>query len=190
MRRMLDRVGLTRSFRKRRSLIVLVLLLFGIALVYGRIILMARPTPVAGIPPKVWGMLAKMRGAPLAFPRLHPVSGVVWRKMSNTQRRILSQQRRLRYEAFFLAFAQANPKQQRAVVERTRLRFVMRSLAFARATKKRRQAVVEQIQAMFPAPFRNGGNDLQRTMAIGLAGGNPEIHAAMAQFFMALRNTR
>ncbi len=190
MKKLLPPVGTSQSFRQKWLLFVLVLLLFGIALVYGRIILERRHTAAAGLPPKVSTIVAKMQGSRLAFPRLHPLSNVVWDKMSAAQRRVLSQRRRLRYEAFFLAFAHATPEQQRAVVDRTRLRFEMRSLAFARATKLRRQAVVEQIQALFPAPFRNGGNDLQRTMALGLAGGNPEIHAAMAQFFMALRNGR
>ncbi len=190
MRTILKRFGRAHALGERRLLIVLVLLLLGIAVVYGRIILMAGSTPVADIPPEVSAVLATKPGTPLVFPRLHPVSDVVWHKMTATQRHVLSQKRRWRYEVFFLAFAHATPKQQRAVIERTRLRFEMRFLAFAHATLKRRAAVVQQIQAMFPAPFRNEGNNLQRTIAVGLASGNPEMHAAMADFFMAMRNGR
>lgn len=190
MRNRFRAVGLAQFVRKRLSRIMLVLLLLGIVEVYGRIIFTALHTPAASIPPAVSEMLTTRHAVPLTFPRLHAVNSVVWGKMSAAQRRALSQQRRLRYEVFFLAFAHATPEQQRTVVERTRLRFEMDFLRFAHAGMKQRQVVVQQIKALFPSQFRNERDYLQRTMAMGLASGNPEMHAAMAQFFMAIRNSR
>ena len=135
--------------------------------------------------------MARNAGKPLAFPMFHPghrFNRAAWRKMTPAQRRAMWQNRRAHFEAFLLAFARATPAEQQAVVREMKARF------------KRMHA---KWKAAHPQNGNNGpghghghgpgGNfaaRLPQMMARGLTSGNPQMHAAMNEFFMAMHNTR
>ena len=85
-------------------------------------------------------------------------------------------QRRVQMQAFFIAFAHANAAEQAAIIAAAKARFA------------ERQA---HRQANRPGGRGGRGNlasRLPQMMANHLIAGNPQMHAAMAGFFMAMHN--
>ena len=176
--------------RAKRSLIVLGVLVLAILAVYGHMLL-SRPVRAAGLSPEVAKIMAQNAGKPLQFPMFHPghhFNRSAWRTMTPAQRRAMWQNRRAHFEAFLLAFARATPAQQQAVVRQMKARFKMMHAKW--------KAAHPQNGGNGPGhghghgPGGNFAARLPQMMARGLASGNPQMHAAMNQFFMAMHNTR
>ncbi len=181
---------LKQSSRNSRSLIVLALLVLAVLVVYGRMFFTS-PVRAAGLSPEVAKIMAQNAGKPLQFPMFHPghhFNRSAWRTMTPAQRRAMWQNRRAHFEAFLLAFARATPTQQQAVVRQMKARF--------KKMHARWKAAHPQNGNNGPGhghghgPGGNFAARLPQMMARGLSSGNPQMHAAMNEFFMAMHNTR
>ena len=122
----------------------------------------------------------KLEKADAAIPHVWPSPGFHrgdWRKLSVAQHRAMWRQRRIQMQAFFIAFAHANAAEQAAIIAAAKGRFAQRQA---------------HRQANRPGGRGGRGNlasRLPQMMASHLVSGNPQMHAAMAGFFMAMHNT-
>lgn len=185
----------TRRFVKdRKQVVTLAALLLAIVVVYGWMFMRTKAaSPRDNVSPQVAKVLASWKGQIPQFPMFGPPAGfhrVDWRKMTVAQRRAMFMKRRVQMQAFFLAFAHANAAQQAAIIAAAKARF-----AAMRARWQQHRA------AAGGGPGGRGGHHggpwghgnfatrLPQMMANHLIGGNPQMHAAMTGFFMAMHNS-
>ena len=178
---------LKKSSRNTRSLIVLALLVLAVLVVYGRMFF-TRPARAADLSPEVAKIMVQNAGKPLQFPMFHPghrFNRSAWRTMTPAQRHAMWKNRRAHFEAFLLAFARATPAQQQAVVRQMKARFKKMHARWKAAHPHNGPG-----HGPRHGPGGNFAARLPQMMARGLSSGNPQMHAAMNEFFMAMHNTR
>jgi hypothetical protein len=179
--------------RERKQVVTLAALLLACLLVYGWMFMRAKAAaPRADVAPQVAKVIASWKGQIPQFPMFGPPAGFHrgdWRKMTVAQRHAMFMKRRIQMQAFFLAFAHANAAQQAAIIAAAKARF-----AAMRARWQQHRA------AGAGGPGGPGGHHggpggrgnfasrLPQMMANHLIGGNPQMHAAMTGFFMAMHN--
>ncbi|MGC9260509.1 MAG: hypothetical protein ACP5I8_10615 [Phycisphaerae bacterium] len=184
--------AITRKFvQERKQIVTLVALVLACLLVYGWMFMRSRgSTRHPDLSPQVAKVIAGWKGKLPQFPMFGPPAGFQrgdWRKMTAAQRHAMFMKRRVQMQAFFLAFAHANAAQQAAIIAAAKARF-----AAMRARWQQHGATGG------PGGHRGGpgghGNfaaHLPQMMANHLiSGGNPEMHAAMMGFFMAMHNSK
>ncbi len=177
--------------KERKQVVTLAALLLACLLVYGWMFMRARAaSPRADVSPQVAKVIASWKGQIPQFPMFGPPAGFHrgdWRKMTVAQRHAMFMKRRIQMQAFFLAFAHDNAAQQAAIIAAAKARF-----AAMRARWQQHRAA--------GGPGGPGGHHggpggrgnfaarLPQMMANHLISGNPQMHAAMAGFFMAMHN--
>ncbi len=164
-------------------MVTLAILLLAIVVVYGWMYMRGHAAVrYTDISPQVAKVLASWKGQMPQFPMFGPFAGFHrgdWRKMGAAQRRAMWRQRRIQMQAFFIAFAHANAAEQAAIIAAAKARFAERQ---------------DHRQANRPAGRGGRGgrgnlaSRLPQMMANHLISGNPQMHAAMAGFFMAMHN--
>ncbi len=166
-------------WRERRSSVVLAALLLAIILVYGYMFMRSRGNSVRAdaMSPQVTKILLAQKGQIPPFPMFGgPGRHFDWHKihaMTPAQRHAFFMKRRVKMEAFLLAFAHATPAQRQAIIDATKARFAM---------------MHNHRPGGRHGPGGRGGfaSRMPQMMANGLIRGNPQMHAAMTQFFMGL----
>ena len=138
-------------------------------------------------------LVAADKGKAPQFPFFHPPAGefhrMNWRKMTRAQRRAFHRQMQVRFEAFLLEFAHASPAVQNEIVEQAKARFRMMRKMHAKWAKQH-QAAGGSNGAHGGHGWGPGGlaQHAPGFIAHALVSGNPQLHAAATQFFMALHN--
>jgi hypothetical protein len=178
-----------RFLSERKQVVTLAALLLACLVVYGWMFMRSRAsTRRSDISPQVIKEIASWKGKMPQFPMFGPPAGFHrgdWRKMTAAQRHAMFQKRRIQMEAYFLAFAHANAQQQAAIIAAAKARFA--------AMRARRQAAGGGPGGHHGGPGGHGNfaTHLPQMMANHLiGGGNPEMHAAMTGFFMAMHNSK
>ncbi len=185
-------ISTQRFVKDRKQIVTLAALLLAIVVVYGWMFMRTRAaSPSDNTAPQVAKVLASWKGQIPQFPMFGPPAGFHrgdWRKMTVAQRHAMFMKRRIQMQAFFLAFAHANAAQQAAIIAAAKARF-----AAMRARWK-------QDRAAGGGPGGPGGHHggpggrgnfatrIPQMMANHLIRGNPQMHAAMTGFFMAMHN--
>ncbi|MHB1767255.1 MAG: hypothetical protein ACYCUV_05310 [Phycisphaerae bacterium] len=185
-------ISTQRFVKDRKQIVTLAALLLAIVVVYGWMFMRTRAaSPRDNTAPQVAKVLASWKGQIPQFPMFGPPAGFHrgdWRKMTVAQRHAMFMKRRIQMQAFFLAFAHANAAQQAAIIAAAKARF-----AAMRARWK-------QDRAAGGGPGGPGGHHggpggrgnfatrIPQMMANHLIRGNPQMHAAMTGFFMAMHN--
>lgn len=170
---------LARIWHERKSSVILAVLLLAIVIVYGYLFMRSRTNAVRAdaMSGQVTKILLAQKGQIPQFPMFGgPGRHFDWHKMHSmtpAQRHAFFMKRRVKMEAFFLAFAHATPAQRQAIIDATKARFAM-------------------MHKHTPAGRHGHGGPgnfasrMPQMMANGLIRGNPQMHAAMTQFFMGL----
>ena len=182
-----------RFVKDRKQIVTLAALVLALVVVYGWMFMRTRAAaPRDNVTPQVAKVLASWKGQIPQFPMFGPPAGFQrgdWRKMTAAQRHTMFMKRRVQMQAFFLAFAHANAAQQAAIVAAAKARF-----AAMRARWQQHRAAGGP-GGGGPGGHRGGpggrGNfasRLPQMMANHLISGNPQMHAAMTGFFMAMHN--
>lgn len=186
-------ISTQRFVKDRKQIVTLAALLLAIVVVYGWMFMRTRAaSPRDNTAPQVAKVLASWKGQIPQFPMFGPPAGFHrgdWRKMTVAQRHAMFMKRRIQMQAFFLAFAHANAAQQAAIIAAAKARF-----AAMRARWKQHRA------AAGGGPGGRGGHRggpwahgnfatrIPQMMANHLIRGNPQMHAALTGFFMAMHN--
>ncbi len=185
--------------RQKRNITVLATLLVLVATVFGwNFVGQAGVKDGPAENTAVARLVAANKGKVPQFPFFHPPVGgfhrVNWRKLTPAQRQAFHQQMREHFEAFLLEFALASPAVQHEIVEQAKARFRMMRKMHAKWAKRRQAAGGSN------GPHSGGhgrhhgwgrGGLAQHApgfIAHSLLAGNPQMHAAATQFFMALHN--
>ncbi len=185
----------TRKFvKERKQIVTLAALLLACLLVYGWMFMRSRASSRhPDLTPQVAKVIASWKGKLPQFPMFGPPAGFRrgdWRKMTAAQRHAMFLKRRVQMQAFFLAFAHANAAEQAAIIAAAKARF-----AAMRARWQQNRAAGGPGgpggHHGGPGGHGNFAAHLPQMMANHLiSGGNPEMHAAMMGFFMAMHNSK
>jgi hypothetical protein len=180
--------------RQKRNIIVLATLLVLVAAVFGWDFV-GRARSATNDNAAIAKLVAANKGKVPQFPFFHPPAGgfhrVNWRKMTAAQRRAFHNRMRVRFEAFLLEFAQASPAVQQEIVAQAKARFRMMRKMHAKWAKRRQGAGGANGHPGGPHHGWGPGGLAQHAPAFiahALVSGNPQMHAAATQFFMALHN--
>ena len=183
-------ISTQRFVKDRKQIVTLAALLLAIVVVYGWMFMRTRAaSPRDNTAPQVAKVLASWKGQIPQFPMFGPPAGFHrgdWRKMTAAQRRAMWRNRRIRMQAFFLAFAHADAAQQAAIIAAAKARF-----AAMRARRQATAAAGGPGGLGHPGGRGRRGNFATRIpqmMANRLIRGNPQMHAAVIGFFMAMHN--
>ena len=185
-------ISTQRFVKDRKQIVTLAALLLAIVVVYGWMFMRTRAaSPRDNTAPQVAKVLASWKGQIPQFPMFGPPAGFHrgdWRKMTAAQRHAMFMKRRIQMQAFFLAFAHANAAQQAAIIAAAKARF-----AAMRARWKQNRAAGGGPGGPGghhggPGGHGNFATRIPQMMANHLIRGNPQMHAAMTGFFMAMHN--
>ena len=185
-------LSIQRFVKDQKQIVTLAAILLAVLVVYGWMFMRTRAaSPRDNTSAQVAKVLAGWKGQIPQFPMFGPPAGFHagdWRKLTAAQRRAMFLKRRIQMQAFFLAFAHANAAEQAAIVAAAKARF-----AAMRARWQQHRAAAAGGTA---GPGGHGGpggrgnfaTRLPQMMANHLISGNPQMHASMTQFFMAMHN--
>jgi|GEM_PF-2651269 len=176
--------------KERKQIVTLTALLLAIVVVYGWMFIRTRAaSPRDDTSPQVAKVLASWKGQLPQFPMFGPPAGFHrgdWRKMTAAQRHAMFMKRHIQMQAFFLAFAHANAAQQAAIIAAAKARFA------AMRARWQQHGAAGGPGGHHGGPGGGRGNfasHFPQMMANHLiSGGNPQMHAAMMGFFMAMHN--
>ena len=170
-------------WRDRRSSVILAILVLAIIVVYGIMFLKSRANAARadGMSHQVTKILLARKGQIPQFPMFGGTAGHFhrpnFRAMTPAQRGAFFMKHRAAMEAFFLAFAHANPRQRQVIINAAKAHFAMMRNHHPRGGHHG------------PGGRGNFASRMPQMMANGLIRGNPQMHAAMIQFFMGLHGS-
>lgn len=185
--------------KQKRNVIVLVALLVLVVAVFGwDLVRRAGARSPSSENAAVAKLVAADKGKAPQFPFFHPPAGgfhrVNWRKLTPAQRRAFHRRMREHFEAFLLEFAQASPAVQHEIVAQAKARFrMMRKMHPKWAKRGKTGGAPNGSHPGGHGPHHGWGpggfaQHAPGFIAHSLISGNPQLHAAATQFFMALRN--
>ena len=177
--------------KERKQVVTLAALILACLLVYGWMFTRSRGSARhPDLSPQVAKVIAGWKGQLPQFPMFGPPAGFHrgdWRKMTVAQRHAMFQKRRIQMQAFFLAFAHADAARQAAIIAAAKARFA------AMRARWQQHGAAGGPGGHHGGPGGGRGNfasHFPQMMANHLiSGGNPQKHAAMMGFFMAMHNS-